>query len=103
MGRTKQRARQRKKEKQQRRNRYILIGVVGLAALVAVAVILQNRPIQIEIPEDLLTRYDNIPNRSVIAVSLSWGMKMLWRKWLNTPVSIVHIAASFMRMSLHRW
>lgn len=61
MGRTKQRAQQRKKEKQQRRNRYILIGVVGLAALVAVAVILQNRPIQVEIPEDLLTRYDNIP------------------------------------------
>lgn len=61
MGRTKRRAIQREKERRQRRQRITLIVVGVIAVVVALAVVLVTRPVEVNIAEDILTRYEGIP------------------------------------------
>ena len=61
--RTRTRERRKQREKQRQRNRQILIlgSVVVIAVVVVVLMILANQPAEAPIPQDLLDRYQGIP------------------------------------------
>ncbi len=59
--RTKKRAEERKKQQRKQRNRNITIGVVLLTVIIGALVILATRPVEIDLTEDVLTRYAGLP------------------------------------------
>ena len=60
--RTRKRAKARAQERAQRRQR-IILGLVGLAAVIGVVfAIIATRPVQVEVDDELLTRYADLPS-----------------------------------------
>ena len=59
--RTRQRAKERAKERAKRRQRIILIVVAVIAVIGTIFAIIATRPVEVEIDEELLTRYEDLP------------------------------------------
>ncbi len=59
--RTRERREQREKEKQRQQQIVIIIGVVVAAIVIAGLLIVANQPADAPVPEDLVARYENIP------------------------------------------
>lgn len=61
MGRTKQRAKEREKQRRRQRQRNIFIGIVVAAVVLAGFAAIALIPPSVDISDDLLTRYENLP------------------------------------------